>query len=223
VAQVEVVTGGSRLVTRGQDGDAHLWDAGTGAHLRRIDVTWQRGLAVSPDGRFLVWPREEEKVKFKDPGQPNVIYTGSRLRMLDLETGHEVERFGGFEGDAHALFFTSGGKGLITVDFRDGAVRLWDVATGKAARSFRVADVAAPYTVWRAVLSPDGKTLAATYQRSGRGLLGQHAVKLWDVATGKPLHDLPGHYGYVEAVAFSPDGSTSSPAARRCRLSSRSS
>lgn len=206
VAQVELVGGGSRLVTRGQDGDAHVWDAKTGARLRRIDVTWQRGLAVGPDGRHLVWPREDETVKFKDPDQPNATYTGSRLRMLDLDTGKEVERFGGFEGDAHALFFTSGGKALLTVDFRDGGVRVWDVASGKAERSFRVSETAGPYQVWRAVLSPDGKVLAATYQRGGRGLFGGCAVKLWDVATGKELRSLPGHYDYVEAVAFARDG-----------------
>lgn len=31
-------------------------------------------------------------------------------------------------------------------------------------------------------------------------------MKLWDAETGKELHDLPGHWNYVEAMAFSPDG-----------------
>ena len=48
--------------------------------------------------------------------------------------------------------------------------------------------------------SPDGKTLA------GGG--GDRVVKLWDVATGRPLAVLPGHEGYIASLAFSPDGRT---------------
>ncbi|QJW97137.1 sigma-70 family RNA polymerase sigma factor [Frigoriglobus tundricola] len=206
VAQIEVPADGKRVVTRGQDGDAHVWDARTGAHLRRVDVTWQRGLTLSPDGRYLVWPVGDETVQFKDPDQPNAVHTGSRLRMFDLTTNTFVERFGGFEGGANDLFFTAAGKTLVTVDYRDGAVRFWDVGTGKMERSFRVSE-RGQYQVWRARLSPDAKVLAVTYQREALGgIFGRHAVKLWDCATGKELHDLPGHWSYVEAVAFSPDG-----------------
>ena len=129
--------------------------------------------------------------------------------MLDLTTGQPVDRFGGFEGDAHDLFFTDDGKTLITVDHRDATVRFWDVATGKTARSFRALrdnEKGMQNHVWHARLSPDGKVLAVTYQPSGRGIFSPFAVRLWDTATGKELHDLVGHHGYVEAMAFSPDG-----------------
>jgi WD40 repeat protein len=56
------------------------------------------------------------------------------------------------------------------------------------------------------VLSPDGKVLAVTYQPAGLGIFRPFAVKLWDVETGRESHDLPGHYYYVNAMAFSPDG-----------------
>jgi WD40 repeat protein len=207
VAQIEVTADGKRIVTRGQDGDAHVWNARTDEHMRRVNVGWQRGLALSPDGRFLVWPAADETVQFKDANRPNVTHTGSRLRMFDLTAGTLVERFGGFEGDAHDLFFTADGKALVTVDHRDAVVRYWDVATGKVERSFRAGEKGAQHQVWHSRLSPDGKVLAVTYQRAGRGgFFGQHAVKLWDTATGKELHDLPGHWYYVEAMAFSPDG-----------------
>ncbi|MBN9120515.1 MAG: hypothetical protein J0I06_15405 [Planctomycetes bacterium] len=192
-------------MTRGQDGDAHVWDVGTGAHLRRVEVNWQHGLALSPDGRFLVWPVKDEKIQFKDENEPNAIHTGNRLRMFDLTEGKFVERFGGFEGDAHELFFGADGKTLVTVDHRDAAVRFWDVATGKVERSFHAGQKAAPHQVWRSRLSPDGKVLAVTYQPAGRGFFSRFAVKLWDAATGKELNDLSGHFTYVEAQAFSPD------------------
>src|SRR5207249_6995899 len=99
------------------------------------------------------------------------------------------------------------------VDHRDGTVRFWDVATGKVERSFRAvrdAEKGLQHQVWHSRLSPGGKVLAVTYQPSSRGgrlsLFAPFAVRLWDAATGKELHDLAGHHNYVEALAFSPDG-----------------
>src|SRR5262249_55589971 len=163
VDQTIVTPDGRRLITHGQDGDAHLWDAHTGEHLRRLSAAWQHNLALSPDGRFLVWPTEDESVHFPDPQQPNAIHTGSRLLLYDIDAGRFVERFGGFKGDAHDLTFTPDGKTLVTVDHRDAGVRLWDVATGKEERTFRAVrpDEKGPsYYAWHSVLSPDGRTLA---------------------------------------------------------------
>jgi RNA polymerase sigma factor (sigma-70 family) len=208
IAQIEMTADGQRIVTRGPDGDAHVWDGRTGEHLRRLKVSWQRGMALSPDGRFLVWPVADEKVQYKRPGQPNTIYTGNRLQMLDLTTGQFVDRFGGFEGDAHGLFF-NGDKTLVTVDHGDATVRFWDAATGKVERSFRAAPEGSPGHLWHTRLSPDGKVLAAAYHPDdgrGRRFFQDFPIRLWDTATGKELHNLPGHRTYVEAMAFSPDG-----------------
>ncbi|HYT92752.1 MAG TPA: sigma-70 family RNA polymerase sigma factor, partial [Gemmataceae bacterium] len=130
VDQILATPDGRHVVTRGQDGDAHLWDARTGAHLRQFPVAYHCSLALSPDGRHLVWPEADESVRFTDPGQPNAVHTGSRLRLYDLGAGRFVERFPGFKGGADDLGFTPDGKALLTVDPRDGGVRLWDVATG---------------------------------------------------------------------------------------------
>jgi len=218
VEQILVTPDGTRVVTRGQNGDAHLWDAATGEHLRHIPVA-QRGLALSPDGRFLVWPVADESVKYSDPAQPNAIYTGNRLKLYDLAADRFVERFGGFKADAQALAFAPDGKTLVTVDYNNATVRMWDVAAGKELRSFRVArenEKTSPYFVWSASLSPDGATLAVTYQRTGtRGIVGTHSIRLYDVATGTERHELSGHLHYVSAPAFSPDGKlvvTASPA-----------
>jgi RNA polymerase sigma factor (sigma-70 family) len=208
VEQILVTPDGRRVVTRGQDGGAHLWDGRTGAHLRRIQARWQHGIALSPDGKHLVWPVVDESVKFRDPQQPGAIHTGSRLRLYDLDAGRFLDHFPGFQGDARTLAFAADGKTLVTVDHRDGTVRLWDVDSGKEQRNFRAvreAQAKTPHHVWHAALSPDGRTLAVTYQPAGRGLLSGFAVLLWDVATGKETHELPGHFTYVGGLAFSPD------------------
>src|SRR5205085_8913102 len=94
VDQILATPDGRHVVTRGQYGDAHLWDARTGAHLRQFPVSYHSSLALSPDGRHLVWAEADEGVRFTVPGEPNAIYTGSRLRLYDLAAGRCVGRFG---------------------------------------------------------------------------------------------------------------------------------
>lgn len=211
VEQILVTPDGTRVVTRGQSGDAHFWDAATGEHLRHIPAAWQRGLALSPDGRFLVWPLADESVQYADPVHPNMTHTGNRLQLYDLAAARFVERFPGFEGDAQELAFTLDGKKLVTVDHGNSTVRIWDVAAGKELRSFRVArenEKAKSHYVWSASLSPDATTLAITYQRADNttAIVGDFFVRLYDVASGTERHNLAGHLYYVGPPAFSPDG-----------------
>ena len=67
VDQIAVTPDGNRIITHGRDGDGHIWDARTGEHQRRLEMGWQRSFALSPDGRFLVWPAADESIKFPDP------------------------------------------------------------------------------------------------------------------------------------------------------------
>lgn len=113
--------------------------------------------------------------------------------------------------------YTADGKHLITAG-RDHAVKMWDRATGDEVRSFTravpkatpltdkpsPAEMAMPGKVMRAVgaedfpitLSRDGKLLAA-----GRDAV----VTVWDVTTGKSVHELTAPAAVHELV-FAPDG-----------------
>lgn len=86
---------------------------------------------------------------------------------------------------------TTGGDSLL---YRPGDVIAWRT-DGTRIGEF----VGHPTVVWSGRISDDGRWLAtAGYD----GL-----VKLWDVATRQPKHDLKKHKGWVRSVAFSPDGS----------------
>src|SRR5262249_33660805 len=52
--------------------------------------------------------------------------------------------------------------------------------------------------VWCVAVSPDGKVLASAGQ--------DKTIRLWDLATARPLHTLAGNTDDVWSVAFSPDG-----------------
>jgi hypothetical protein len=74
----------------------------------------------------------------------------------------------------------------------DGALKLWEVATGRLVR-----------TLWHAK-SVD----AVAFSRDGTRLLSGSAdttVKLWDTATGQLVRAFEGHSSNVRSVAFTPD------------------
>ncbi len=112
--------------------------------------------------------------------------------IYDVRAGKEIASLG---DTTDTLAFSPDGAMLAGASV-DGAVRLWDVASGtlKATLEGHTAEV------HRLVFSPDGATLA-----SG-GYDG--AVRLWDVASGTSKATLKGHIGIVESMAFSPDGTT---------------
>ena len=208
VEQIAVTADGNRIVTRGLEGDGHIWDARTGEHRHRLEMGWQRGFALSPDGSLLVWPGVDEAIEYPDPVFRARQASAAGCGCSTWPPAAPVERFPGFAGEAHDLYFIDAGKTVVTVEHyrRDAGVRLWDVATGRVIRSF---PARGPDPVWRCRVSPDGKVLAVTYvEQPVSATVGRRTVKLWDIATGKELDGQPGHWDDDEVMAFAPDGKT---------------
>jgi WD40 repeat protein len=200
VDQILSTPDGRRLITHDETGAAHIWDAATGKHLRGLSMSWQR-MALSPDGRLLAWLVAD-----------TAPYERSRIRLHDLAAGRQLDDFPASVGDGHDIFFGPHGKRLLTVARGTGVVRLWDVGTRKELRTFRAAPADGGglwrTSAWTSALSPDGKVLAVGYQRADptTALVAPVSVRIWDVATGKELHELKEHLNQVDGLAFSPDG-----------------
>jgi RNA polymerase sigma factor (sigma-70 family) len=211
VNQVLATPDGRRVITHDQDNQIHLWDAATGKHLRRLEGGWQMRIAVSPDSRWLASSVADPSVKYPDPEDASRARTGTRIRLYDLAADQFVDRFPGYAGEAHDLAFSPDSQTLLSFNHTDGSVRLWDVAAGKERRKFRVVrDGEAKRSfqgISQCVLSPDGRTLAVACHRSDNSTARFRpvVVRLWDLGTGKELHELKGHVNQVQDVAFSPD------------------
>jgi RNA polymerase sigma factor (sigma-70 family) len=149
-----------------------LWDLPSGKRRSVIagpgGTGWVSALALSPDGKRLAWAG--------DGGQLRLHDAAADKQLLELDAKVPARR--------HVLdcTFSPDGK-LLATQLTDGAVLLWDSATGDL-RPERGEAASGPFSPGRyrgsrLAFSADGQTLAAP--SSG------HLVRLLDPATGKPL------------------------------------
>ncbi|GAA2207812.1 hypothetical protein GCM10009850_032700 [Nonomuraea monospora] len=173
---------GRRLAVSTADG-VRLWDVASGKVLHSALVPPAEGVEFSPDGRFLAGTWR---------GQWLVLWRVDDGALL-LNTSIQADAPGAeprFSPDAR----------LLRVPGQYGTVNVLDVSP------FTRPEVLAPGGGER-LLSADGRHLVTTGRREGRP-----EVRLWDVATRRPVGgplpvaDLPGGTAY--SPLFSPDGRT---------------
>lgn len=140
-----------------------------------------RGIAFSPDGKWLASADEE-----------------NRVRLVDARTGtggivlHESSR------DVHNLAF-SPANNVLAMGCGDGTIELWDVGSRKRIR--RIDGHSASVT--DLTFGPTGKLLATA---SGEKESTSGEVKVWDVETGELQQVLADFSRPVGSVTFSSDG-----------------
>ena len=159
----------------------HLWEVGTGKllHTLAADQEYLNSLAFTPDGKTLA------TVGWID------------VRCFDVATGRERSRSGRpNESMAFGIevAFAPDSRTLATTERHSGAIRLWNVASGKA----EPAPAGHTHTPNRISFSPDGSRVASGGELDG-------TVFVWDVKTAAPLTQVR-RRGWVRSCLFSADG-----------------
>jgi WD40 repeat protein/serine/threonine protein kinase len=210
---------GKRLASGGGDLTVRLWDAGTGSPLQTLTGRRHvpRGLAWSPGGKQLASAGEDHSVRLweADTGKPVTSFTGHGAPVVVARWLDEKALFSWSTGNntwltweadtrkvLHRLVVRgpqlwSPSRGWLVFKSGDKAVTFWNPRDGKVVRTLKLGAHKGP--IARIALSPDGKTLATSWEKE---------LYFWDADSGKPLRrSIPALLGIrpILGLAFSPD------------------
>jgi WD40 repeat protein len=173
---------GKRLATIGElDGSLRIWDVARG--------TVRKTLKLGEHGEGVEWTRGGRILALVDNG----------IQVVDASTLRTIREFGPEQEHASVTLVgesprVSADGSLVAVGYDDRTARVWEIATGRL-----VAELPHVGSVGGVAFSPNGRFLVAA---SGS------APTIWDLGSQRPLVQLFGHQGRVDAVDFSPDGSS---------------
>lgn len=214
------------------------WDAQTGRRRRRLSFSEHPyiGIDVSRDGKLLAVTHARGKMRFWDlAGSVEVHPFGdaapvayhatfspngkllatlegrnpSSVNIWDISERKKIHTMKEGRGAlmSHLLAFSPDSKMLAFPSV--SGVRVWDVAAGK--ELYRL-ETETKTRIGCVAISSDGKWLAAaSFPDVGDS---DHAIHLWDMATGKAVDALKGHEGNIVALAMSPKSNVLASASR---------
>jgi WD40 repeat protein len=230
-ARILVSTGGARPIRLGEQqpydssGTIHVWDWSKSDESRVLKVTCKTGMAVSPDGKWIV-TREGQLIevasgdvkkldhfdgkvhglRFSPDGRTLLLTINKArdvavARVLDFPSARKRFEIEGQWSFTFACAFTPDGSQFLLMD-KDRFVRRWDARTGKELGRYAPA---LDNSVRAIAVSVGARHVAAA------GTRGE--IYLWELAGGKLLHklvadmqpDLTVLTG-IDSLAFSPDG-----------------
>lgn len=213
-----------------------IWDANTGALVRRLDREHGSisSVAWSPDGRYVAAGRWFTEVSLGHVALN--VWDASTGRRLHALVGPLPLGQGANNVPSRSLAFSPDSR-LLAAGHR-GAISIHDVETGQLKQILRGhravgivlafghsrmlatggPDRVAPVQTFdvetgaslRAFAGDRETPFAIAYRPDGRVVatadFQRPVVTLWDAQVGNPTRDLPGHTAPIRALAYSPDG-----------------
>jgi WD40 repeat protein len=189
-----VAADGTLLVSAGADRTVRVWDLATGQLGITLfgDTGGANACAIAHDASWIAASGSDTMVRV---WRPRWGEQASDSRVPGAAAIRAQVR-GPVEPVRECAVFPDGSRIVSSSD--DGAVRLWDVATGTelAVRNARTGGAAC------CAVSPDGSWFASSGAAHGY----DSSLHLWKPDGQLPHVTLTGHTAWVESCAFTPDG-----------------
>jgi len=127
-----------------------------------------------------------------DGGHVFVGGADGTLRLVDLQTGRQIQRFVGHEGEVRGVVVSPDKQTVLSVG-QDGTVRFWDMGAGRQLHRCE---------------GHKQSVTCGTFSNDGRVALtggSDCTVRVWDVTTGRELRRCVGHQSTVLCIAAMQD------------------
>jgi WD40 repeat protein/uncharacterized caspase-like protein len=217
---------GKLILSKASNTRMTLWDADSGAPVRRIDTGAANTASFSSNGKFIlsggddkvvkIWnsdtghlvssydvPSKIEALAFS-PSDTRFLSGGSNndIDLFDTASGRLIRNFKGHVGPVNAVGFAPDGTRVISAS-SDHTMKSWDVASGRPLKTFahRTEDCDSTPTI---AFSRDGVQVFWAYE-SRRLAWCEVKISVWDVASGRSVRDFDVSSDLAAAVAYSPD------------------
>ncbi|KPA10205.1 secreted protein containing ATPase, AAA-type, core domain protein [Candidatus Magnetomorum sp. HK-1] len=131
-------------------------------------------------------------ISFSPDGKTIASGDSDQIRLWNIASGIELQRFLGHKGSVNSLCFSSDGKFIVSGG-SDQTVRLWDVMSGSELKQLKKHQKG----IESVCFSPDDKIIASSST--------DQTIRLWDRISGAEIK-LFSKNKPVLSVCFSPDG-----------------
>jgi WD40 repeat protein len=222
VQDVAFAPDGHTILALCANGVVEVWELQTSKRAVPIRTfgssgTTSNGMALSPDGRTVASSSGVKTLSLWDVASGKEIHTldghgalvssvafspdgrsvlsGSAdktLKLWDVASGHELYTFTAHASGVNRVAFSPRGH-LAASAGEDMTVRVWSLSEDRERRTLS----AGPHRVQAVAVSPDGRTAV---------LAADAVLQLFDLATGRKLHETVRNGSAVSSVAFSPSG-----------------